>query len=114
MRGSKIDEAPKSMAPVLISDAATIRTMPIMTKYEFSSVVGLRTMHLAKGAQPFVDVPEGLRIRSNMELRKIAIRELLDRRLPYIIKRPFPNGTVEYVRVSDLDLCAVHHLMRIE
>lgn len=88
------------------------RSLPIMTKYEFAAVVGLRTMHLSKGARPFVPVPPDLKIAGNMQLREIAVRELREGRLPYIVKRPFPNGVAEYVRACDLDLVAVRHLMR--
>lgn len=93
-------------------DAGTLRSLPIMTKYEFDQVIGLRTMHLSKGAPPLVEVPSDFRITTNMHLREIALREMQEHRLPYIIKRPLPNGKTEYVRVGDLDLTAVQHLMR--
>jgi DNA-directed RNA polymerase I, II, and III subunit RPABC2 len=84
----------------------------VMTKYEFNQIIGLRTMHLSKGAPPMVDVPKDFVIKSNTELRALAVRELADGRLPNIVKRTMPNGKIEYWRVGDLDLCAVRHLMR--
>ena len=33
----------------------------------------------------------------------IALLELEQKKLPFIIKRPFPNGGVEYWNVSDLE-----------
>ena len=84
---------------------------PIMTKYEFDQVVSLRANQLALGANAYVDISD-LKIKSNMELRKIALKELTDGRLPYIIKRPLPNGKYEYYRIRDLDLVAVQHMMR--
>lgn len=86
-------------------------TLPWMTKYEFDQVIGLRTMHLSKGALPLVTLPEGFRIQGNMELRDIAIQELRQKRLPYMIKRPLPNGRVEYWPVSSLSLTAVEYMM---
>lgn len=86
-------------------------TLPWMTKYEFDQVIGLRTMHLSKGALPLVPLPEGFRIQGNMELRKIAMQELEQKRLPYMIKRPLPNGRVEYWPVSSLSLTAVEYMM---
>jgi DNA-directed RNA polymerases I, II, and III subunit RPABC2 len=86
-------------------------TLPWMTKYEFDQLIGLRTMHLAKGALPMVPVPEGFQVESNMELRKIAIDELRQKRLPYMIKRPLPNGRMEYWPVASLALSAVEYLM---
>jgi len=47
-----------------------------------------------------------------MGLRVIAQKELLEGRLPYIVKRTLPTGKVEYWRVKDLDLSAVRPLFR--
>jgi DNA-directed RNA polymerase subunit K/omega len=33
----------------------------------------------------------------------IALKELEQKRIPFIIQRPLPNGTSEYWRVSDLE-----------
>lgn len=87
-------------------------SLPWMTKYEFDQIIGLRTMHLSKGAVPFVDMPENFSIKSNIELRKIAIEELLAGRLPYIIERPMPDKKSEYWRVKDLSLQAIRHMIR--
>lgn len=94
------------------ADKSTYISLPWMTKYEFDQIIGLRTMHLSKGAMPFVDLAPDYRIKSNIELRKIAIRELLDGKLPYIISRPMPDKTCEYWPVKDLSLQAVRHLIR--
>ena len=82
----------------------------IMTKYEFNQVIGVRTTQLSLGSVAFIDI-EKLNIKSNIELRKVAIEELKQGKLPYIIKRPLPNNKFEYVRVSDLDLVAVKYMM---
>lgn len=84
----------------------------IMTKYEFNSMISLRTMHLSKGAPPLVDLPADFHIARNMELRSIAIRELREGRLPYLVRRQMPNGKPEYLRVSEMDLSGVRHLIR--
>ena len=84
---------------------------PIMTKYEFDQIISLRATQLALGAQAFVDTT-GLKIQSNMELRQIALQELREGKLPYIIKRPLSNNKFEYYRIRDLDLVAVQHMMR--
>jgi DNA-directed RNA polymerase subunit K/omega len=86
-------------------------TLPWMTKYEFDQLIGLRTMHLSRGAPPMVDLPESFQIESNMQLRKVALQELQEGRLPYLIKRTLPNHRVEYWPVKELQLDAVRHLM---
>jgi DNA-directed RNA polymerase subunit K/omega len=84
---------------------------PIMTKYEFDKIIGLRTMQLSSGAVAFVNV-DNLHVKSNMELRQIAIQELLQGRLPYIVERTLSNNKKEHIRVRDLDLVAVKDRIR--
>lgn len=92
-------------------DISKYISLPIMTKYEFNLLIGLRTVHLSRGAQIFVEIPENYKIRTNMELREIAIRELKEKKLPYTIKRKMPNGKIEYWPVSKLNLNVVRHMM---
>ena len=33
-------------------DRSAYKSLPMMTKYEFNQIIGLRTMHLARGAIP--------------------------------------------------------------
>jgi DNA-directed RNA polymerase subunit K/omega len=84
---------------------------PIMTKYEFDKIIGLRTMQLSSGAVAFVNI-DSLSVKSNMELRQVAIQELLQGRLPYIVERTLSNHKKEYIRVRDLDLVAVKDRIR--
>jgi hypothetical protein len=88
------------------------RSSPLMTKYEFNQLVGLRTTHIARGSPIFVTLNEDLNIHTNMGLRTIAQKELLEGRLPYIVKRTLPTGKIEYWRVKDMDLSAVRSLFR--
>jgi DNA-directed RNA polymerase I, II, and III subunit RPABC2 len=36
------------------------------------------------------------------DVREIARLELEQKKLPFIVKRPLPNGTYEYWRLADL------------
>lgn len=94
------------------SDKSHYRSLPILTKYEFDQIIGLRTMHLSRGAPPLIDIPEDYKVTSNINLRDIAQKELLEQRLPYMVKRQMPNGKVEYWALAELDLTAVKHLIR--
>ena len=55
---------------------------------------------------------DGYNIKTNMDLRKIAIKELQEGKLPYIIKRPMPNGAPEYWPVSKLSLHTIDYMIR--
>jgi len=70
---------------------------PFLTVYERTKILGTRTNQLAEGARPFVTVPEY--ITNPLDIAKL---ELEQRRLPFIVKRPMPDGTFEYWRLSDL------------
>lgn len=73
------------------------RTYPFLTIYEKTKIIGLRANQISKGSVPFVSVPKHI-----TDVKDIARLELEQKRLPYIIKRPLPNGDFEYWRLTDL------------
>jgi DNA-directed RNA polymerase I, II, and III subunit RPABC2 len=73
------------------------RSVPFLTQYEKTKILGFRTNQLSQGARPYIAVPEHV-----TELKEIAKMELEARRLPIILKRPMPDGTFEKWRLSDL------------
>jgi DNA-directed RNA polymerase I, II, and III subunit RPABC2 len=75
------------------------RTIPILTKYERTRILGQRAAQLNSGAQPLVPVPTGV-----LQGHVIAGLELKAKKLPFIIRRPLPNRGSEYWHVSDLEL----------
>jgi len=112
MATSQLLTIPDEYAKIRNADKSKYRSLPIMTKYEFDQIIGLRTMHLSRGAPPLVDIPEDFKVISNINLREIAQRELVEKRLPYMVKRMMPNGKAEYWSVAELDLTPVRHLLR--
>jgi DNA-directed RNA polymerase I, II, and III subunit RPABC2 len=76
---------------------AVHRSQPFLTVYERTKILGFRANQLSQGARPFVDVPEYV-----TKPIEIAHLELEQRRLPFIVKRPMPDGSFEYWRLSDL------------
>lgn len=75
------------------------KTIPILTKYEKAKVLGIRANQLNNGCKPFVNTTE-----SDMDGYLIAERELQEKKMPLIIKRPLPSGKNEYWKVNDLEL----------
>jgi len=75
------------------------RTVPFLTKYERARVLGIRIKQLNNDADPFIDVPP-----NTIDARFIAEQELLERSIPFIIRRPLPNGGNEYWKLSDLEV----------
>ncbi|MFY8160059.1 MAG: hypothetical protein ACOVNU_01895 [Candidatus Kapaibacteriota bacterium] len=84
---------------------------PIMTIYEFDKIIALRTQQIASGAPLFINNMT-TDVKSNMELRQIALKELTEGRLPFMVERKLPNNKKEYYRVRDLDLVAVRDRIR--
>jgi DNA-directed RNA polymerase I, II, and III subunit RPABC2 len=74
------------------------RTIPFLTKYERARILGQRAIQINAGAPPFVKVPENV-----IDGLIIARMELEQKRIPYIIRRPLPNGGSEYWKIADLE-----------
>ena len=74
------------------------KTLPILTRYEKARVLGERARQINAGASPMIEVEPTL-----VDGYLIALKELEQKRIPFIIQRPLPNGTSEYWRVSDLE-----------
>ena len=88
----------EEVTPKITPSANNIRkSIPFLTTFERTKVLGFRTTQLSQGARPFINVPEHV-----SDIKEIARLELEARRLPFIIRRPMPNGTFEYWRISDL------------
>ena len=75
------------------------KTVPFLTKYEKTRILGQRAKQIDHGAKPFVKVPPNV-----IDGYHVALLELEQKKIPFIIKRPFPNGGVEYWHVSDLEM----------
>jgi DNA-directed RNA polymerase I, II, and III subunit RPABC2 len=74
------------------------KTNPFLTKYERARILGQRAKQIETGATPFVKVPENM-----IDGYLIAELELQQGRIPFIIRRPLPNGGSEYWKINDLE-----------
>lgn len=75
------------------------KTIPFMTKFEKSRILGQRAKQIDSGSMPFVKVDKTI-----IDGYLIALKELEEKKIPFIIKRPLPNGGFEYWNVNDLEL----------
>lgn len=75
------------------------KTLPIMTKFEKTRIIGQRAKQIETGSIPFIKVPDNI-----IDSYLIAELELQQRKLPFIIRRPLPNGTCEYWDANDLEM----------
>ena len=75
------------------------KTMPFLTKYEKTRILGQRAKQLNQGAQSMIPVDKKI-----IDGYLIAQLELQQKALPFIIRRPLPGGKSEYWRLADLEL----------
>lgn len=73
-------------------------SVPFLTIYEKTSILGLRKQQLTNGAKTYLED----KLIENSDIEKIAILELEHKKLPFIICRTFPNGLQEYFKLDDL------------
>ena len=72
-------------------------TLPFLTRFEKAKILGLRAKQINHGSKPFIEVT-----RNIIDGHTIAHMELLQNKIPFIIRRPLPNGGSEYWKVNDL------------
>lgn len=87
----------RNNAGVIIDDLH--RTIPIMTKYEKTRILGQRAKQINEGAPAFIKIDSTV-----IDGYLIAVKELEQKKTPFIIRRPLPNGGSEYWRVQDLEI----------
>jgi DNA-directed RNA polymerase subunit K/omega len=74
-------------------------TISILTKFEKTKILGVRSKQLDEGAEPFIQVPPNV-----ISSYTIALMELNEKKIPFILRRPIPNGGSEYWKITDLEI----------
>lgn len=77
------------------------RTLPFITRYEKARIIGERAKQINAGAKPFVELDISV-----IDGYLIALKEFDAKVIPFIIKRPLPNGGMEYWKFKDLEVLA--------
>lgn len=71
-------------------------TLNRMTIYEKAHIIGVRATQLSDNAPPLVDIGD------MTDCLQIAKKELIERKLPFIIRRRLPDGTYEDWSIDEL------------
>ena len=73
------------------------KTIPFLTRFEKARITGVRLQQLSYGAKPRIDT-------TNMKsMNEIVEQELIQRKIPFIIRRPLPNGTFEDWKMEEFE-----------
>ena len=75
------------------------KTIPFLTKYEKARVLGQRAKQINSGAKTFVKIPDNV-----IDGYLVAEIELMNKRIPFIIRRPISGGGCEYWNLKDLEI----------
>lgn len=75
------------------------KTVPFLTKYEKTRILGIRSKQINNGGDIYVEPPPNI-----VDGYTIAEIELNNKKIPFIIRRPIPNGGCEYWKLSDLQI----------
>lgn len=78
-------------------------TLPYFNKYEYVTLVGTRAQQLAEGAKPLVSL-DGMVTSDSRFVWKLAEKEILEKKLPFIVHRRLPDGTSEYWSAMELSV----------
>lgn len=74
------------------------KTPPFLSRYERARVLGERAEQINHGAKPFIEIEPTM-----IDGYLIALKELEQKKIPFIIQRPLPNGGCEYWKLHDLE-----------
>jgi DNA-directed RNA polymerase I, II, and III subunit RPABC2 len=85
----------RELRAILANKDIVRRSRPILSKYEATSIVGMRAQQIAKGSTPFIDTDDTDPI-------EIATKELRAKLIPVIVRRIMPDNVSEYWRLTEL------------
>jgi len=72
-------------------------SLPYLTKYEYTRSIGIRATQIEQGAPLFIET-------DSIDSYWIAREEVHQKKVPFIFKRPLPNGPIEYWKLEDLEI----------
>ena len=73
------------------------KTVPFLNKFERARLIGVRIQQLSSGAQPKICT------KGFNSIKDIVEDELIQRKIPLIIKRILPNGESEEWRLEEFE-----------
>ena len=80
------------------------KTLPFLTKYEKTKIIGLRVKQLNSGSRPFINIKDIFKTNIVYDTNLIAERELSLKKIPFIIARPITHNHTEYWNLKDIEL----------
>ena len=103
LRQTSLNKHPE-VRPVARSEVKTDerKTLGYYSKYEYTTILATRAQQLADGARPLVSL-EGILPRDPLFVWKVAEKEIVEQKLPFIIHRRMPDGKSEFWGTQELE-----------
>lgn len=67
-----------------------------LTRFEVARLIGARALQISMGAPVLIKVPKG--VYRSVEIAKLEFKANV---LPITIKRVYPDGSVQYVKIKE-------------
>lgn len=68
-----------------------------LSKFEKVRILGQRAEQISMGAPPLVDIT-GL-----SDALSIAEKEFLERKIPFVVERKYPDGSIRKLKLSEME-----------
>jgi DNA-directed RNA polymerase subunit K/omega len=78
------------------------KTLPFITRYETARILGERAKQINHGAKPLIEIDASV-----IDGYLIAMEEYKQKKIPFIIQRPLPNGGIEFWKFEDLEVLQI-------
>mgnify|MGYP006166741187 CR=1 FL=1 len=73
------------------------QTMPFLTKFEKTKMIGIRAQMISEGSTPLVPIPE--HVTNSIEIAELEFKQ---KKIPLFIKRMITQTEYEYWRQEDM------------
>lgn len=95
----EIEEAEKfEEGPVKSSRPDISRRPKVLTRYQYSKILMLRGEEIEAGKPPYIVIKKSEKLKPI----DVAIKEVKLKKLPYVVRIKYPDGSVEYHYLKDM------------
>lgn len=103
LRTTSLEKHPEVRPVARKEVSADVRkTLQYYSKYEYTALLATRAQQLADGARPVVSL-EGILPSDPLFVWKVAEREIIEQRLPFLVHRRMPDGKSEFWSTQELE-----------
>jgi DNA-directed RNA polymerase I, II, and III subunit RPABC2 len=92
------EEQPNEDLPVKPSRLVKSRRPKVLTNYQYSRILSLRTEQIEAGKPIYIKIKKGEKLRPI----EVAEREIKLKKLPFVVRLKYKDGSIEYHYLNDM------------